>query len=124
MDAYKQEFLYLRDAYLDSLIEHLEQRLVNTNTEVLNAFSVLEPNMATSLSVEDRAKLYTVLESHFRAHAAALTSSHESSAATASNTAPLPFVDVPALKKELVKLTPLLSVCYSGLRFDAWHACC
>lgn len=117
-DADKQEFLSLRDAYLDSLIEHLEQRLVNTNTEVLNAFSVLEPNMATSLSVEDRAKLYTVLESHFQVHAAALTSSHESSAATASNTAPLPFVDVPALKKELVKMTPLLSGCYSGLRFD------
>lgn len=67
-DADKQEFLALRHSYLDSLIAHLEGRLINNTTIVRKfyAFSLLEPSMAISLSTEEKSKLLTMLESHFQ----------------------------------------------------------
>ena len=107
-DTSKQEFLELRDSYLDSLIDHLQERLCNDSTEVLDTFSLLEPNMAVSITLEERARLCNVLHAHFKIRPEERL----------VDVAPSVFVDVPALKKELVKLTPLMSGCYSGLRFD------
>jgi hypothetical protein len=114
-EADKQQFLFLRDLYLDSMTTHLEERLVNNSTEVLNAFSLLEPSMAVSLSVAERNKLFSVLESYFQNSAPVSVGSLEGNVVH-----PLVFVDTPTLKKELAKLTPLMSRCYSGLRFDGF----
>ena len=65
-DTSKQEFLELRDSYLDSLIDHLQERLCSDSTEVLDTFSLLEPNMAVSITLEERARLCNVLHAHFK----------------------------------------------------------
>lgn len=118
-EIHKASFIALSEAYLDSLIENLEERLCNGTTQLLNAFTVLDPHMAVSLSVEERAKLYDILDSHFKVKTdiveAGLSSDMQNRVAPAPAYA---FVDIPALKKELVRLTPLFSGCYSGLRFD------
>ena len=80
-DYSKQEFLELRDSYLDSLIDHLQERLCNNSTEVLDM---------TSVFLSPTCILVVV---------------------------PSLCVGVPTLQKELVKLTPLMAGCYSGLRF-------
>ena len=64
--------------------------------------------MAVSIPLEERARLCNVLHTHFKIRPEERL----------VDVAPSVFVDVPALKKELVKLTPLMSGCYSGLRFD------
>jgi len=64
--------------------------------------------MAVSITVEERARLCNVLHAHFKLRPEERL----------VDVTPSVFVDVPALKKELVKLTPLMPGCYSGLRFD------
>ena len=71
--------------------------------------------MAVSITLEERARLCNLLHSHFKISPAASISRPEEGLVVV---APSVFVDVPTLKKELVKLTPLMSGCYSGLRFD------
>ena len=103
----RTSFLELSEMYLDSLIENLEVRLCNNSTRVLDAFCILEPRIAVILSVEERAKYYDILDSHFKVTKDAVEAAYA-------------FVDVPLLKKELVRLTALFSGCYSGLRFDGF----
>jgi hAT family C-terminal dimerisation region len=103
----RTSFLELSEMYLDSLIENLEVRLCNNSTRVLDAFCILEPRIAVTLSVEERAKYYDILDSHFKVTKDAVEAAYV-------------FVDVPLLKKELVRLTALFSGCYSGLRFDGF----
>jgi hAT family C-terminal dimerisation region len=71
--------------------------------------------MATSLSIEERSKMLTMLESHFQISAADSTSRFERNLVNEAH--PILFVDVRILK-ELIKLTPLMSGCYSGLKSD------
>jgi hypothetical protein len=120
-EMHRTSFVKLSEVYLDSLIENLEVRLCNNSTGVLNAFSVLEPRIAVTLSVEERTKCYEILDSHFKVTKDVV----EVEAGRPSNaqnpvTPAYAFVDVPALKKELVRLNPLFMGCYSGLRFDCF----
>jgi len=62
-DTSKQEVLELRESYLDFLIEHLLKRLCHSGTEVLDASSLHEPNVAVSITREERAN---VLHAHFK----------------------------------------------------------
>jgi len=48
-----QEFLELRESYIDFLIDHLQERLCNSSTKVIDAFSLLEPNVAVSITHEE-----------------------------------------------------------------------
>lgn len=111
------EFNSLKDNYLDSLIEGLEERMCNGSTQILDAFSLLEPQMARSLSADETAKLIALLDAHFKVK----KRQPEDCAAQFSNDSSIDeykFVNVPVLKKELVRLTPLFSGSYSGLRFE------
>jgi len=57
-DTSKQKFLELRESYIDFLIDHLQERLCNSSTEVLDTFSLLEPNVAVSITPEEIVRLY------------------------------------------------------------------
>ena len=57
------------------------------------------------------------MQSHYQANPAASTPTSRHEGSCLSDAPPL--VDIPVLKKELAKLTPLLSGCYSDLRFDS-----
>ena len=65
-DITEVEFLSLKDCFLGSVIEGLEKRLCNDSTAVLNAFSMLEPQMARSITREEKEKLFNLLDSHFK----------------------------------------------------------
>ena len=104
-DISEVEFLSLKDCFLESVIEGLEERLCNDSTAVLNAFSLLEPQMARSVTREEKEKLLNLLDAHFKSK-------------NASHTDEYNHVNVPALRTELGRLTPLFSGCYAGLRFE------
>jgi hypothetical protein len=93
----KNEFLSLKNCFSDSLIEGLEDRPCNEGSVVLTALSLLEPQIARFATTDERDRLIALLHSHFKS-------------SNVSSSRP---------KKELTRLTPLLSGCYAGLRFDA-----
>jgi len=104
----KSDFYTLKQCYLDSLVECLEDRLCNESTEVLSAFSLLEPQMSVSLDPSEKAKLFDLLERHYSKQIVKPSANLESRV----------LVDIRVLKKELTRLSPLFSGAYSSLRFD------
>jgi len=62
-DTSMQEFLELRESYLDFMIDYQQERLCNSSTKVLVAFSLL---VVVSLTLEERARLLNVLHAYFK----------------------------------------------------------
>lgn len=112
------EFNSLRDNYLDSLIEGLEIRMCNGSTRILEAFSLLEPQMARSLSADEIARLIDLLDSHYKVKKRPSEDCETGFSNDSECVDEYKFVNVPVFRKELARLTPLFSGSYSGLRFE------